>query len=74
MGFVGFWKAGSFSSTRTWVTTVATSFFRPRAAQLVADGVLQVVADAALAHGAALGEGHLGLDGAGLGGRGSCPG
>ena len=38
--------------------------------QLVADGVLQVIADIALAHGAALGEGHVALDGAGLGGGG----
>ena len=36
--------------------------------ELVADGVLQVVADIALAHRAALGEGHVGLDGLGLGG------
>ena len=38
--------------------------------ELVADGVLQVVADIALAHRAALGEGHVGLDGLGLSGGG----
>ena len=38
--------------------------------ELVADGVLEVIADVALAHGAALGEGHIGLDGLGLGGGG----
>ena len=38
--------------------------------QLVADGVLQVVANVALAHGPALGEGHVGLDGLRLGGGG----
>ena len=38
--------------------------------QLVADGLLQMIADVALGHGAALGEGHIGLDGAGLGGGG----
>ena len=38
--------------------------------QLVADGLLQVIADIALGHGAALGEGHVSLDGAGLGGGG----
>ena len=32
MGLEGFWKAGSFSSTSTWVTTVTTSFWMPRAA------------------------------------------
>ena len=37
------------------------------AGQLVADGLLQVVADVALGHGAALREGHIGLDGLGLG-------
>ena len=36
--------------------------------QLIADGLLQVIADVALGHGAALGEGHVGLDGLGLGG------
>ena len=38
--------------------------------KLVADGVLQVVTDVALAHRAALGEGHVGLDGPCLGGGG----
>ena len=38
--------------------------------ELVADGVLQVVADVALAHRTALGEGHVGLDGLGLSGGG----
>ena len=36
--------------------------------QLVADGVLQVVADITLGHSAALGEGHIALNGAGFGG------
>ena len=44
-------------------------FFAARG-ELVADGVLEVIADVALAHGAALGEGHIGLDGLGLGGGG----
>ena len=38
--------------------------------ELVADGVLQMIADIALAHRAALGEGHVGLDGLGLSGGG----
>ena len=37
------------------------------AGQLIADGLLQVIADVALGHGAALREGHIGLDGLGLG-------
>ena len=40
------------------------------ARKLVADGVLQMIADVALAHRAALGEGHIGLDGLGLSGSG----
>ena len=35
--------------------------------KLVADGVLQMIADIALTHRAALGEGHIGLDSLGLG-------
>ena len=42
----------------------------PARGKLVADGVLEVVADVALAHGAALRERHVGLDGAGLCGGG----
>ena len=38
--------------------------------ELVTDGVLQVVTDVALTHRAALGEGHVGLDGLGLSGGG----
>ena len=38
--------------------------------ELIADGVLQMIADIALAHRAALGEGHVGLDGLGLSGGG----
>ena len=40
------------------------------ARKLVADGVLQMIADVALAHRATLGEGHIGLDGLGLGSSG----
>ena len=36
--------------------------------QLIADGILQMVTDIALTHGATLREGHIRLDGAGLGG------
>ena len=41
--------------------------FHSTLGQLVADGVLQMVADVALAHSAALRERHIGLDGLGLG-------
>ena len=40
------------------------------AGQLVVNGLLEMVADVALGHGAALGEGHVRLDGAALGGGG----
>ena len=48
MGLVGFWKAGSFASTSTWVTTVATARLNPLSQEVVLQILLQGIADRAL--------------------------